>query len=785
MKKLFIIVFLLCAVILGAIAQTIVTSEDELKYAVNNGGEVKLGNDVIDVKEIFVPTGKSVVFDLNGHKLEKGKAKGMGLFTVLGTLTIKDSSGNNSGLITGSSRNTGGAFCNHGTLVIEGGTISGNTSSGVGGAICNYGTLTITGGAFIGNTAELGGAIYNLGNASITGVVFSGNKAHKGGGAICNNGDGSLIIANCAISNNSTEYEKAGTIGGGGIHIISGTATIKDGSVICDNTAFMGGGIYVSSYATLVFCGSDTTFVKGNKSPRSFGGGIVNKGTVEMAGNVAIVCNTSHADGSGIWNEGSLKMQGSVNIHNNGTDDVFLREGTQILCTGAFDETSRIGVHRNINEVCFNYSVSFTKDYGKYNSQNNHFFSNDDRTFVAINDAREGWFDVKDSIATKYYDCSWDKKNKKVIHTLRLIPVDKSVDNICSEKYARGGDLWGDSYWFVAKGKATISESITCQNENVHIILCDDAEVTFKKGLLVKPSTRLHIYSQSYGDHMGKIIAHGTHEDAAAIGGKKGMVSGDIIFHGGNIEATGGSDGAAIGGGDEDDSGFKDIIIYDGIIHAQGGNYSAGIGCGDDNDNYGSLTIYGGSIWTKGGSRGAGIGGGEGCNGFDVSILGGYVCAESGTTWYKEDFGDDQFITPGVYRYDTNAFGRGRFGITDIISYITCHNGTLSFGDDMVVQCNEKVTTGDDRKKVCWENPIVIVYADENAKANTVLFTENDDEAFADISETTGIEKSLPVETENKIMAVYTLNGALVNNPTKGIYIVKYTNGTSRKVNIR
>lgn len=157
----------------------------------------------------------------------------------------------------------------------------------------------------------------------------------------------------------------------------------------------------------------------------------------------------------------------------------------------------------------------------------------------------------------------------------------------------------------------------------VYLILCDGAKVTFKKGLTIGQLAGLNIYSQSYGGNMGQLIAEGTNDDAAAIGGKSGMYAGNIVIHGGNIKATGGSDVAGIGGGHGSytgtvvNSGFNEILIYDGIIEAEGGENAAGIGYGDDNtynDQYMSqnkIVVYGGTITATGGKDGAGIGGGE------------------------------------------------------------------------------------------------------------------------------------------------------------------------------
>ena len=87
-----------------------------------------------------------------------------------GQLTVKDGSGNNSGQITGGKATDGGGICNHGTLTIEGGTITDCYAQNCGGGIFNAPatadgyptTLTIKGGTVTGNTCgDRGAGIFN------------------------------------------------------------------------------------------------------------------------------------------------------------------------------------------------------------------------------------------------------------------------------------------------------------------------------------------------------------------------------------------------------------------------------------------------------------------------------------------------------------------------------------------------------------------------------------------------------------------------------------------------
>ena len=48
---------------------TVVTTDREFRNALNAGGKVKLGSDIVMSEGATVPSGKSVVLDLNGYEI--------------------------------------------------------------------------------------------------------------------------------------------------------------------------------------------------------------------------------------------------------------------------------------------------------------------------------------------------------------------------------------------------------------------------------------------------------------------------------------------------------------------------------------------------------------------------------------------------------------------------------------------------------------------------------------------------------------------------------------------
>lgn len=226
-----------------------------LQYLINNaenGGTVTLnGAEYAAVDSdaaLVIPEGKELTLDLNGstisRSLEAAETDG-NVINNNGTLTIKDSSADKSGKITG------------------------GHNRGVGGAIVNNGTLTIESGEISGNTAQRGGGIYNASEATLT----------LNGGS---------------VRNNTTE-----TGGAGGGVLNDGTMTVSGGSVSENATGSYGTGGGVSNSGRLILSGGEIK----NNTCGSSGGGIYSSGTVEMSGSPVV---TGNKNGTGNTNNTEL-----------------------------------------------------------------------------------------------------------------------------------------------------------------------------------------------------------------------------------------------------------------------------------------------------------------------------------------------------------------------------------------------------------------------------------------------------------------------------------------------
>lgn len=198
----------------------IVTNVNQLDWVFANGGYAQLNQNITKQNTQFVVTANPVHLDLAGHTLTVNH--GTNYFsriievTSTGSLTITDSSGNNSGQITGGNLypGCGAGIYNSGILIFEGGTITGNnaqlenSTQGYGGAIYNAAnaSLTISGGVITNNHAHNAGGIYNDGNITLTGGSITNNNNNTSNSlsaGIYNTTNASLTISGKPIVENN------------------------------------------------------------------------------------------------------------------------------------------------------------------------------------------------------------------------------------------------------------------------------------------------------------------------------------------------------------------------------------------------------------------------------------------------------------------------------------------------------------------------------------------------------------------------------------------------------
>jgi hypothetical protein len=239
---------------------------------------------------------------LSGLTLTSRGALDVNALANLGSLVVSNCIITNCNAVSG---NTAGIY-NSGTLNATNCLFSGNSGWSAG-AIYNTGTLHLAFCTFTNSTGPqvLGRSIYNgnAGNLSADYCVIGGNW-----GGLYNAG-GTMVLRNCAVTNNSTFY-------GGGIFNAAQLAITN--CTISHNRAFYssgpepGGGLYNSGSATLV-----NATVSGN-SALGAGGGILNLGTLLLV-NSTVVSNSAQdqtspfpANGGGVCNSNTFQSKNSI-----------------------------------------------------------------------------------------------------------------------------------------------------------------------------------------------------------------------------------------------------------------------------------------------------------------------------------------------------------------------------------------------------------------------------------------------------------------------------------------
>ena len=577
MKKLTLILIALIALAQTAWAQTEVTevsTASELSSAINGESpiSVKLMADIHLEQCLLIDGNKTVTIDLNGHDLGRG----------LSGPPADGGDGHVIGVRAGSAVTINDSSGN--------GSISGGYAANGGGIYNNSGaTVTINGGTIISNYATTcGGGIYNKGTLYFNAGTISDCSSGDCGG-IYNAEGGTLNITGGTIQNCTSNR------GGGGV-VNYGTATISGGTITGNHATTRGGGVWNGESATLSITGGTIQ----NNSADLYGGGLFSYSYISMSGNPVVTNNTVSG----------------------GTNNVYLYESAMINC-GTFTSDANIGI--DLDKGWSFYNRSFTLGFGNNNSnaQPSDYFTADVEGASLSLRNHEVW--LSSNGGTFYVECTWEGGNTDG-HVVKTMKLATGVDD-----YTNTEDLY--SGWYLLKHNYEYSTRPRCHGD-VKFILQDGCDAEFKKGIHIDKDKTLTIYSQSYGDDMGKLRATGDGgsylNGDAAIGGNNEVVGGHLIVHGGDIYAKPEHDYAAGIGGGDGNSGMQSVTIYGGKVEATCEENAAGIGSAEGNNVWTTVTIYGGEVSASSGRYGAGIGGGENRGNGEIKIYGGSVTATSG-----------------------------------------------------------------------------------------------------------------------------------------------------------
>lgn len=331
-------------------------------YVITLKSNIKCLSDAYsDENHLTVGDYADIVLDLNGYKLDRGLTSetaidgGGYVIKSYGNLTIQDSSGNDSGIITGGHNSyatdeAGGIYCIGGTLNFNGGHIY-NCSSGYGGGI------------YVGNVpydAKFymnGGRISNCESSAAGGLyILSYEECEFSGG---------IIDHNNAIGNDENNINGVG----GGIYIASsGRNFSMTGGTVCNNSCRdYGPGILVDGNAKFEEATGKEIKIYGNTCERTqYGCGIL-FGPInsEADSNVELISGKVYGnDGSGVYihridNTNNSVNQASINPATFKIYDNYLG--------GSFDEATGCYVSNEWSQPC-NLEINNGANYGAYGS---------------------------------------------------------------------------------------------------------------------------------------------------------------------------------------------------------------------------------------------------------------------------------------------------------------------------------------------------------------------------------------------------------------------------------
>lgn len=335
----------------------------------------------------------------NNKVVSSVEGAGINLYSDIHNVTLTNCSvTGNTGM--GANSNGGGMNIRHtygGTVTINNGTYSNNTTAGIGGGIyiggsehISMSSVTIDGNSSTNATAKGGGlTITPLGvagftaNINISSTNISNNVATTGvgeGGGIYFNSPYSATLTNCIITGNSADIG-AGVQNAGGT---TGTIILAiSGSSITNNVSLSaGGGLSHTGSVTTTTVTNCT--ITGNTTTGNGGGiyvaatdatGTVTLDGVTISSNTADFDNNGSGDGGGIYHSlGTLNLNNTITIGSSGNSNSAVNGGGIANVGGNLSKTS--GLLTVANNIAKNHGGGLYITGGTINFQKANIISN-------------------------------------------------------------------------------------------------------------------------------------------------------------------------------------------------------------------------------------------------------------------------------------------------------------------------------------------------------------------------------------------------------------------------
>ena len=353
----------------------------------------------------------------------------------------------------------------------------------------------------LSNNAINGGyVIYVEGNLTITGggTITGGNNSSSDGPGCIWHKKGNLTIQNCTISGN--KGKKGGAINleqGGG----TPTCTIKEGTVIRNNTACKGGGIYIYQNCTITIEGGsiiENTAIESASSNDAAGGGVYSGGTLNLKGGIIkknICSNTSTTNNNGgggiyypynsrIYLSGNPVVQENKN-REKADDNVKLYKPNDpmiIYVTGTLDPAARIGINM------YGYSTSYplTNGLSGKGGSSNFTSDNPDYCIVIDNNGEVRQYTHWEKLYYKSFAQSGEVQLDRDIYAPASNASSLTVNNgieITLDLNGHKIDMAGKNIYINVRGSLTIKDSYK-GTDRTHTITVDENPITITGGLI-------------------------------------------------------------------------------------------------------------------------------------------------------------------------------------------------------------------------------------------------------------------------------------------------------------
>jgi len=304
-------------VLWGTSADTLTNSGTLADAIAANAAYIQLQKDISS--EGTLTFNGSVTIDLNGKTLTAAANDGGHGVTVLGDLTITDTSDARNGSLSGEATGEGGYGVNvRGSITVEGGSLSGTATGTNGYGVEAGGSITVEGGSLRGtSTGELGIGVFADDSITASGGSLSGTGTIRG--VLTND---SITVTGGTLSGTAT--------GGGGYGVEArGSVTVTGGSFSGEAPGANGFGVYSTGSVTV-----DGGTLSGTGALR----GVLAGDSITVSGGTLSGTATG-GGGTGVWASGSVTVEGDGKITAKGVTAVQIVNETGSSYTVESEET--------------------------------------------------------------------------------------------------------------------------------------------------------------------------------------------------------------------------------------------------------------------------------------------------------------------------------------------------------------------------------------------------------------------------------------------------------------